>query len=156
MTALSTGWNVSQRTSAFAAVSKIGVRHSLWPFACVVRVAPARLATLWLHRAKNRSEHALLCAKESPRNSRRGRSLEERRARGSNPQPLTGHHISSVAANHSLTLLESEPTILAACRERSQGDAQFGLLTVWMRGSLPGSQRRPNQAASRLEFGAVG
>jgi hypothetical protein len=27
-----------------------------------------------------------------------------RRARGSNPQPLTGHHISSVAANHSLTL----------------------------------------------------
>jgi hypothetical protein len=28
----------------------------------------------------------------------------KRRARGSNPQPLTGHHISSVAANHSLTL----------------------------------------------------
>ena len=28
----------------------------------------------------------------------------KRRARDSNPQPLTGHHISSVAASHSLTL----------------------------------------------------
>ena len=41
---------------------------------------------------------------------RRGRDLtqvlsyQERRARDSNPQPLAGHHISSVAANHSLTL----------------------------------------------------
>ena len=30
--------------------------------------------------------------------------LLQRRARGSNPQPLSGHHISSVAASHSLTL----------------------------------------------------
>ena len=32
------------------------------------------------------------------------KALRERRARESNPQPLTGHHISSVAASHSLTL----------------------------------------------------
>ena len=31
----------------------------------------------------------------------------ERRARESNPQPLAGHHISSVAASHSLTLRKS-------------------------------------------------
>ena len=31
-------------------------------------------------------------------------TLCQRRARGSNLQPLSGHHISSVAANHSLTL----------------------------------------------------
>jgi hypothetical protein len=31
-------------------------------------------------------------------------NADERRARDSNPQPLAGHHISSVAANHSLTL----------------------------------------------------
>src|SRR5262245_16946922 len=32
--------------------------------------------------------------------------LQQRRARDSNPQPLAGHHISSVAASHSLTLRE--------------------------------------------------
>ena len=37
------------------------------------------------------------------RGGRSGRS-GKRRAWDSNPQPLTGHHISSVAANHSLTL----------------------------------------------------
>ena len=48
-------------------------------------------------------------------NSRRVTGLDEkvrrpaasdnkRRARDSNPQPLAGHHISSVAASHSLTL----------------------------------------------------
>lgn len=37
------------------------------------------------------------------RNLRRG-LLEKRRARGSNPQPVTRHHISSVTASHSLTL----------------------------------------------------
>lgn len=34
----------------------------------------------------------------------RTREFVERRARDSNPQPLAGHHISSVAASHSLTL----------------------------------------------------
>ena len=38
------------------------------------------------------------------RYAKRHNDLRKRRARGSNPQPLTGHHISSVAANHSLTL----------------------------------------------------
>ena len=36
--------------------------------------------------------------------SRPTSSLSKRRARDSNSQPLSGHHISSVAANHSLTL----------------------------------------------------
>ncbi len=43
-------------------------------------------------------------AKKKPRKSLRGLGLEKRRARDSNSQPLAGHHISSVAANHSLTL----------------------------------------------------
>jgi integrase/recombinase XerD len=37
-------------------------------------------------------------------------SCDERRARGSNPQPVTRHHISSVAASHSLTLRRLLPT----------------------------------------------
>ena len=36
-----------------------------------------------------------------------GKGLGKRRARESNPQPLSGHHISSVAASHSLTLRNS-------------------------------------------------
>jgi site-specific recombinase XerD len=36
-----------------------------------------------------------------------GNEAEKRRARGSNPQPVSRHHISSVAANHSLTLRKS-------------------------------------------------
>ena len=35
------------------------------------------------------------------------KSSTQRRARESNPQPLSGHHISSVAASHSLTLRDA-------------------------------------------------
>ena len=35
----------------------------------------------------------------------------ERRARDSNPQPLTGHFISNEAASHSLTLLSSAAAV---------------------------------------------
>ena len=38
------------------------------------------------------------------RNPFLNKGLSQRRARESNPQPLAGHHISSVAASHSLTL----------------------------------------------------
>jgi hypothetical protein len=38
-----------------------------------------------------------------------GKYLEKRRARDSNPQPVSRHLISSQAANHSLTLLGSDP-----------------------------------------------
>ena len=42
--------------------------------------------------------------KQLPCNHLRAAFLSERRARDSNSQPLAGHHISSVAASHSLTL----------------------------------------------------
>ena len=49
--------------------------------------------------------------KRPPPNHRRKplnvKALRKRRARDSNPQPLSGHHISSVAASHSLTLRNS-------------------------------------------------
>src|SRR5205085_729557 len=44
------------------------------------------------------------CKKDRHQLSPDDTNADERRARGSNPQPLAGHHISSVAANHSLTL----------------------------------------------------
>src|SRR4051812_48221780 len=55
--------------------------------------------------------------------------LQERRARDSNSQPLSGHHISSVAASHSLTLRRSairsivtgrRPGLKAACGVRAE------------------------------------
>lgn len=43
-------------------------------------------------------------AKEKPSTTYVDGFCLERRARDSNSQPLTGHHISNVTANHSLTL----------------------------------------------------
>ena len=53
--------------------------------------------------------------------SRPTSSLSKRRARDSNSQPLSGHHISSVAANHSLTLQNAVfsavcPAVCPGCR----------------------------------------
>lgn len=40
---------------------------------------------------------------------------EQRRARGSNPQPVSRHHISNVAASHSLTLRNSVFRLVSPC-----------------------------------------
>ena len=42
--------------------------------------------------------------RDSPPQRRRGGDSSQRRARGSNPQPVSRHDISNVAASHSLTL----------------------------------------------------
>ncbi len=49
-------------------------------------------------------------AKQKPSTDYVDGFLSERRARDSNPQPVSRHHISSVAASHSLTLRRPAPT----------------------------------------------
>src|SRR5262245_23572367 len=46
--------------------------------------------------------------------------ISKRRARDSNPQPLAGHHISSVAASHSLTLRAAERFYSSRSRRPAQ------------------------------------
>jgi hypothetical protein len=117
-----------------------------------------RLATFWLHRAAIFEIRSMSGAKESPRNSRRGRSLRKRRARDSNPQPLAGHHISSVTASHSLTLrIGCGVRLVAHHRPASDvtqcagsvGCSQVGRSGAQVRGESPRA-RNANRAASGI------
>ncbi len=71
-------------------------------------------------------------------NHLRAVSLSQRRARDSNPQPLAGHHISSVAASHSLTL--PAPTLTTY---RSEFSVAFNTKAI---GCKFGGPRRSDRA----------
>src|SRR5262245_1843618 len=68
-------------------VAETVVRRRSLPSTAVYSATIPRLATFWLHGATKLSKCRLIGAKESPRNSRRGRSLEK--AEGTGLEPAT-------------------------------------------------------------------